>query len=178
MKNFHILTGAPGSGKTTLIGELSQRGVHTVEEPARPVIAQQRAIDGHGVSEKDPRLFTELMLSRMLFDYDAAKRLADPVVFDRGFPDLVGYARLFGVDDTSAMNAARRYPFNPIVFVAPDWEDIYDTDDERKMTFDQASGFGGIIKKVYAELSYVLVELPIGAVAARAEWIIKRLADA
>lgn len=174
MKNFHILTGAPGGGKTTLLQELRQRGYHTVDEPARAIIAQQRAIDGCGVSEKDPRLFTELMLSRMLFNYDAATQVNGPVIFDRGLADLVGYARLFGIDDTSALNAARRHSFNTTVYVAPDWEKIYETDNERKMTFEQASAFGKIIREVFTELSYNLVDLPLTAAPTRAEWIVSR----
>ena len=175
MKNFHILTGAPGGGKTTLLQELRQRGYRTVDEPARAVIAQQRAIDGCGISEKDPRLFTELMLSRMLFDYDAATQVTSPVIFDRGLADLVGYARLFGIDDTSTLNAARRYSFNTTVYVTPDWEEIYETDEERKMTFEQATAFGKIIRRVYTELSYTLIDLPVAAAATRAEWIVSRL---
>jgi len=175
MQNFHILTGAPGGGKTTLLQELRQRGYRTVDEPARAIIAQQRAIDGCGVSEKDPRLFTELMLSRMLFDYDAATQVSGPVIFDRGLADLVGYARLFGIDDTSALNAARRYSFYTTVYVAPDWAEIYETDDERKMTFEQASAFGKIIRQVYTELSYNLVDLPLASPPTRADWIVSGL---
>ena len=40
---LHILTGAPGSGKTAILEGLGD-GVHTVGEPAREVIAVQRAV--------------------------------------------------------------------------------------------------------------------------------------
>ncbi|MEM7017285.1 MAG: AAA family ATPase, partial [Pseudomonadota bacterium] len=63
--NCFILTGAPGSGKSTLINTLRARGIQCIDEPARQILAEQRLINGEGVPEKkDPGLFIELMLSR------------------------------------------------------------------------------------------------------------------
>ncbi len=54
-----IITGAPGTGKTTLIEALRNSGLRCMAEPAREVIAEQRAIDGQGVWERDTRLFLD-----------------------------------------------------------------------------------------------------------------------
>lgn len=48
-----IITGCPGSGKTTLINYLRDIGFTCVDEPARQVIAEQRAIQGNGLSNKN-----------------------------------------------------------------------------------------------------------------------------
>ena len=49
-----ILSGAPGSGKTAILDEL--RGtIRCVDETARRVLSQQRASDGLGTPERDPR---------------------------------------------------------------------------------------------------------------------------
>ncbi|HFE7691366.1 TPA: AAA family ATPase, partial [Legionella pneumophila] len=74
MNQFYILTGAPGSGKTSMLAELAKRGFPVIDEPARRVLAQQRLIDGEGVYDKNPFLFKELMLSRMLYDYENAPK--------------------------------------------------------------------------------------------------------
>jgi predicted ATPase len=68
--NTFILFGAPGSGKTPILRELMALGFKGVDEPARDVLAQQRAIGGGGLYDRDRRLFCDLMLSRAVADFD------------------------------------------------------------------------------------------------------------
>jgi predicted ATPase len=70
-----------------------------------------------------------------------------PVIFDRGIPDMIGYASLFEIDRGPSQRAAGRYCYNKMIFVTPDWKEIYATDDERKMSFGKACEFGREIKK-------------------------------
>lgn len=116
---YFLLTGAFGSGKSTLLEHLQLRGIRGIVEPARPILAEQRSIQGNGLPEEDPRLFVELMLSRML---DACRQNAtslEPILFDRGIPDILGYAALFGFGVPHGENAARIYRYNTQVFMAP-----------------------------------------------------------
>ncbi|MDF1684214.1 MAG: ATP-binding protein [Legionellaceae bacterium] len=87
-ENCFVLTGAPGSGKSSILDAIAKKGVTCAPEFARSIIAQQRAIGGDGVYDKDPQLFKELMLSRAMNDFIDA----DPKktrLFDRGIPDLL-----------------------------------------------------------------------------------------
>jgi predicted ATPase len=68
-ENCFILTGAPGSGKSSILNSISQKGVTCVPEFARAIIAQQRTIEGNGLYDKNPKLFKELMLSRAIHDF-------------------------------------------------------------------------------------------------------------
>jgi predicted ATPase len=52
MTKHIILTGAMGSGKSTVLSLLKQKGYRTIEEPARPILAEQRSIEDEGVPEK------------------------------------------------------------------------------------------------------------------------------
>src|SRR5215467_14842919 len=69
IKKFFVLTGAPGSGKSTIVTVIQHLGFSCIEEPARQILAEQRSINSAGLPEKDPRLFTELMLSRSIYQY-------------------------------------------------------------------------------------------------------------
>src|SRR5690348_10262998 len=129
--NFFILTGAPGSGKTTLLQHLRTLGFPVIAEPARQILSEQRSIDGNGLPDRDARLFVELMLSRMLGDYRQMATSFTPVFFDRGIPDTVAYASIFGFDYPPGQKAARTYRYNWRVFFAPAWEQIYTPDEER-----------------------------------------------
>jgi predicted ATPase len=172
---FFVLTGAFGSGKSTLLEKLQLRGIRTIVEPARPILAEQRSIEGNGLPKKDPRLFVELMLSRMLDAYRQSDTLPGPVLFDRGIPDMLGYAQLFDLDFPHYENAANVYRYNPQVFMAPAWEKIYCTDDERTVPFSLARDFGNNLRTIYERLGYTLLDLPFVSVEERVGFILHRL---
>jgi predicted ATPase len=172
---FFVLTGAFGSGKSTLLQHLQLRGVQGVIEPARPILAQQRAIQGNGLPEKDPRLFVELMFSRMLHTYKENDASVGPILFDRGIPDILGYAALFSFEFPPGEEAADLYRYNPQVFIAPAWEQIYCTDDERTLPFFKAREFGDSVRAIYERFGYTLIDLPCVCLEDRAEFILRRL---
>lgn len=175
--NFFIVTGPPGSGKSTVLRLLKQINVKVIEEPARAIIADQRAINGQGLYDKNKSLFVELMLSRAIHQYKAMEQFSYPVIFDRGIPDNAAYASLFGVDAEVATNAANYFRSNPEVFYFPPWEEIYTTDDERTLSFAETSNFGDIIQTHYEKLGYHLIQVPKEAPGKRAKFLINHMID-
>lgn len=173
--NFFILTGAPGGGKSSILKELQKRGIPTVEEPARQVIAEQRGFGGNGVWDKDAALFCALVLSRAVFQYDRFKNHGGPVVFDRGVPDNIAYARLAGADEGPARRAAETRRCNPTVFLVPAWKEIYQTDEERQMSFQAARDFGKMMQETYAEMGYTCISVPKDGITARADFILRAM---
>ena len=146
-----------------------------VDEPARAVIAEQRATSGVAIYDRDRRLFLDLMLARAIGDYEARTGADAAVFFDRGIPDLIGYARLFGLDPSEMTTAAKRYRYSDVVFALPSWSDIYTTDADRRMTFEQADDFGRIVHQIYVELGYTVVVVPRVTVGERARSIVETL---
>jgi predicted ATPase len=176
-KGLVVITGPPGSGKTPIVGELVASGFTAVAEPAREVIAEQRALGGDGVWDRNPLVFWNLMLSRAVADFRRMSGAPGPVFFDRGIPDLIGYAQLFGLDASDAARAAAAHRYHDPVFVLPSWPEIYVTDDERRMTFEAAEAFGERVRSIYVELGYSVGEVPRDAVVARARFILHTLAQ-
>jgi predicted ATPase len=160
-ENCIILTGAPGSGKSTLLRLLREKGCICVDEPARQIISEQRAICGSGVSDKDPALFIELMLSRAISRYQDIQDMSVAVVFDRGIADNIAYAILYELPFEHGWTAAERYRSNSKVFFAPNWRNIYTTDVERTMTFEASSAMGDSLRRIYQKLGYEIVDLPL-----------------
>ena len=163
-----ILTGAPGTGKTAI---LDSTGLAYVHEPAREVLAEERAVGGRGVPETDPALFVALLLQRSIERYQEAQRAEAPVLFDRGVPDCVAYARLLGVDAGPSLEASRQYGYERAVLVARPWPEIYTTDDERKMTFEATLDFQRLIEEAYAQAGYELVEIPRAPILDRVAFV-------
>lgn len=175
--DFHVLTGGPGSGKSTLLDHLERAGFARSTEAGRAVIQDQVAIDGPALPWRDRALFAELMLAAEIRSYLAALQTeAGPVFFDRGVPDVVGYLRLEGLGVPSHIRAAARtFRYNPRVFVAPPWPEIYRHDAERRQDADTARRTYVSMVNTYRGLGYTLVELPKDSVAARAAFIVERL---
>src|SRR5215467_4468939 len=93
---FFVVTGGPGSGKSSLIDALERLGYARTEEAGRGIIQDQVAIGGRALPWDDRVLFAELMLSWEMRSYRMAQRTDGPVFFDRGVPDVLGFLRLIG----------------------------------------------------------------------------------
>jgi predicted ATPase len=172
--NLWILTGSPGSGKTVILDEL-RGSVRCVDEPARRVLAEQRASGGLGTPERDPARFVELLLEVAIADHEAASLGECPVLFDRGIPDCIAYAMLLGVDPGPSIDAAARYRYRAEVLLLEPWEDIYTTDDERTMSFADTVGFHARLVEAYQGAGYQLTVVPRGSAEDRAASVRHRL---
>ena len=172
-ERFHVVTGGPGSGKTTLIEALARRGyAHTVEA-GRAIIQDQTAIDGPALPARDPLAFAELMLSWEMRSYRMAEAIDGPVFFDRGVADLVGYLALIGQPLPGHIaRAAERFRYNRRVFVAPPWPAIFTQDAERKQTPEEAVRTCGALVGAYRRCGYDLIELPLVAVEERVAFVL------
>ncbi|BAV46149.1 ATPase [Mesorhizobium sp. 113-1-2] len=172
---FFVLTGGPGSGKTTLIEALRRVGFATSVEAGRGIIRDQRAIGGSALPWEDRTLFAELMLSWEMRSYQNAIERKGPVFFDRGVPDTLGYLRLSGLPAAAHIRtAAMRFRYNPRVFIAPPWPEIFAQDEERKQTPDEAERTYHALAGVYTELGYELVPLPLAPVEARLRFVLAK----
>ncbi|TIP14605.1 AAA family ATPase [Mesorhizobium sp.] len=172
---FFVLTGGPGSGKTTLIEALRSAGLATSPEAGRGIIRDQSAIGGPVLPWHDPAQFAELMLSWELRSYRAALEQNGPVFFDRGVPDTLGYLRLTGLPvPDHVRNAAERFRYASHVFIAPPWPEIFRQDNERKQTLEEAERTYHALISVYTELGYKLVPLPLAPVEARLRFVVAK----
>lgn len=176
---FFVLTGGPGSGKTTLIEALALAGHARSDEAGRGVIQDQLAIDGTALPWSDPAAFAEQMLGWEMRSYRLARAEPDMVFFDRGLPDIAGYLRLLGLAvPAHIQRAAERFRYNPCVFIAPPWPEIFRQDSERRQDFDEAVRTHDAMVATYVEHGYTLVRLPCVPVEARLRFVLDAVAAA
>lgn len=81
-KNFIILTGGPGSGKTSIIEKIREKGYLCIDEVGRKIIQEQLAIGGNALHSGDRLKFRDLMLSRSIEDYLRVEEYENFVFFD------------------------------------------------------------------------------------------------
>jgi predicted ATPase len=174
--NLFVVSGGPGSGKSTVLHELARRGFPFASEVARQIIQEQIQAGGTALSCGDREAYARLMLERSIESYLEYTPAQQPVFSDRGIPDTLCYARLIGLCDNGFIqDACRRFRYAPLVFLAPPWKEIYQTDNERKQDFAEAERTFDQMAKVYRQCGYTLLELPKATPAARATFILAQL---
>lgn len=104
--HLHIITGGPGSGKSSVIEALAAEGFRHMPEAGRAIIQDQVNIDGTALPWADRDAFAALMLGWEMRSYREALDFAGPVFFDRGIPDVVGYLRLCDLPVPAPMSRA------------------------------------------------------------------------
>lgn len=170
---FFVLTGGPGSGKSTLIDALEAAGHARSVEAGRGIIRDQVAIGGRALPWNDRVAFAEMMLCWDMRSHHLARAQHGPVFFDRGVPDVMGYLRLIGQEVPAHIaKAAALFRYNITVFVAPPWPAIFGQDSERKQDFDEAVRTYEALVATYLECDYTLVELPRVDVARRLVFVL------
>ena len=171
-----MISGGPGAGKTTLLAELHKLGYSTAPEVARQIIQTQVKSGGDALPWADKEAYIRLMLQRSIESYLEHATLPGPIFFDRGILDTLCYARLIGLPDASEIeDACRTYRYASQALLAPPWQEIYATDEERKQDFAEAVRTYENIAEVYAEYGYETVILPTTDPAARAEFVLQTI---
>jgi predicted ATPase len=171
-----LITGGPGVGKTTLLAELGARGYATVAESARAIIAERRA---RGESPRpEPAAFAQGIHRRDTEKYHAHAGVSGWVFFDRGLIEALGMLHDAAPLSAAELDAAlRAHPFHKQVFVLPPWQDIYTTDAERDHSFPWVEHVHVQLVRWYRSCGYMLLEVPCLPVAARADFVLRVLAN-
>jgi predicted ATPase len=176
MERYFVITGGPGSGKTTLVDALSVQGIRTMPEAGRAIIRHQVAIGGQALPWGDRRAFAEQMLAWEMRSWHEAADEEGAILFDRGIPDILGYLTLGGIAIPKHIaRAAKLFGYNPRVFVAPPWRAIYAQDAERKQSWIEAEATCDAVARAYSDFGYELVRLPLVPVGERVRFVLDRL---
>jgi len=175
--HLFVITGGPGSGKSSLVEALADAGLPHMPEAGRAIIRDQVAIGGSALPWADRAAFAELMLAWELRSHHEARAFAVPVILDRGVPDVIGYLTLCGLPVPDHMRkAAALYRYNRTVFLAPHWPEIFAQDTERRQSLQEADATCRAMVEVYTSLGYDLVTLPLASVSERVAFVRSHIA--
>ncbi len=170
-----VLTGAPGAGKTTLLDAAAAAGFATSPEVARRILQQP---GGMRLRETDPLGFAEAMIEAHAREYEAvAGGQGGTVLFDRGFPDVVGFLDVSGLPVSPAIDrTCRTMRYSGPILRAPAWDAIYVQDAERIQDWRQAVASDEAVTAAWRRYGYDLVDLPFVPVDERLAFLRSNLA--
>lgn len=169
-----VLTGAPGTGKSTIINELENRNYFCMHEISRAVTREAQLNGTSQLFLTEPLLFSEMLIKGRIKQFEEAHQLNNSLVFfDRGIPDVHAYLNYISQEypDTFIEKSRKnRYDF---VFLMPPWEDIYINDNERYESFEQSLAIHNHLLTTYKSLNYNVIQVPKGSVSDRTDYILK-----
>ena len=170
---WYVITGAPCSGKTTVLNGLVARGYNVVPEIARAYIDESLA-KGVSVEElrKDEVSFQKEILHRKI--EEEKKLLPHTIVFfDRGIPDTWAYLVFHGIKDKALLQKSLLGKYQKVFILDPcpfkkDYARIETEADQKELH--------RLIVEGYDKTGIPIVHVPIlETKEARVDFILKHL---
>jgi predicted ATPase len=169
-----VISGAPGTGKTSIIKELSIRGYKCHSEISREIIENQLETGGTTTPWQDLDKFSELVIDKRLIQFESA--VDDVEFYDRGIIDSLAYLLKDKIPITNKWKSiANNNKYFNTVFITPPWEDIYIKDKERKEDFETATEIHKYMIEAYKIYSYKVCIIPKMSVDERIDFIINQI---
>lgn len=172
--NWCVITGAPSSGKTSVINELAKRGFAVRNEVARELIelgiSRGRTLEQirHDATSLQKDILQTALAREMGLDPEKL------LFLDRGLPDSITYFRRAGIDGIEARAASYLYQYRAVFIFdrLPVVKDAVRNEDDRI-----AGEIDRALEADYKSLGYTPIRVPVVPVSERTEFILKKVAE-
>jgi predicted ATPase len=167
-----VITGAPCSGKSSVVSNLELRGYRVVHEAARPYI-DELLKSGKSLQEikADPFTFEMTILHRKLATENNLPE-NETIFFDRGLPDSIAYFLSAGINPSEPLKKSRGIRYRKIFHFQ---RLLFETDCVRAEDEQMAENIDNLIKQSYEMLDYPVVNVPVLTIEQRVNFILERL---
>ncbi|MBR9845738.1 MAG: ATP-binding protein [Algicola sp.] len=171
-----VITGGPGTGKSSIINELIKRNYTCFEEISRQVTLDARKDGIEQLFLTKPLLFSELLLDARTKQFHEATSASEDLVFlDRGLPDVVAYMDYANSNyPDHFVETCTKHVYDHVFVLAP-WQEIFVSDSERYENFDQAVQIHDALLQTYERFGYELIDVPFDSIEKRADFIVDAL---
>ena len=170
--NWHVITGAPCSGKTAVISELERLGHLVVHEVARAYI-DERLQHGETINQIKADILSferHILYKKIAIEQSLLKE--ETVFLDRAVPDSIGYYILEGLDPYEPIQKSRLWRYKKIFFFdrIPLEKDPVRSENEKI-----ASRIDRLLKESYRMQGYEIIIVPLMSVSDRVDFILRNV---
>lgn len=171
--NWYVITGGPGSGKTTTVNILKDRGYITTIEHARHYIDTQR-LKGRTVEEvRKNQIEFQTGVLEMQLEQEGEISPDVQVFLDRAVPDALAYYRFLDLPVDQKLLDALANVSNKKIFIL-DYLPLVN-DYARTEDLSAQKRIHNLIVEVYESLPFPIVKVPILSPEKRVDFILKNL---
>ena len=125
---------------------------------------------------ENPIFFSKKLLEGRLQQFIEASSFTGPYIFyDRGMPDVTAYMDYIKSHYPVNFSETCRINRYDAIFLLPPWEAIYEQDNERYESFEQAEKVYQYLLKGYQKYNYSVIEVPVGTVGDRINYMLEKL---
>ena len=172
--NWHVITGAPSCGKTTLINLLADKGFQTVPESARQYmereIARGRTIDE--IRENGAAL--QRGIEDMQLSIEGGLRAIDVAFLDGAVPGSLAWYRVFGLNPNEILLECFHHRYASVFIL----DRLPLQLNGLRFEDDAYTGFlDEWIARDYSALGYNVVRVPVLAPQERLAFVLERLSE-
>lgn len=169
-----IITGGPGTGKSSIINELEAKGYPCHTEVSRAVIKEEMEKGSGLLPWRDLSGFSDKVFKGQTSQYHDAEE-GKVNFYDRGMIDVIAYLRKDGHPSDGLGDLVDHYPYNNTVFLTPPWHEIYSQDEERKENVEEMEAIHHSLMETYQSFGYKVVEVPKVSLSERVNFVLKTL---
>ena len=171
--NWYVITGGPGSGKTTTVNILKERGYITTFEHARHYLDTQR-LKGKTIEEVRKNQ-SEFQLGVLDMQIEQENQILPEVLvfLDRAIPDALAYYRFLNLPEDEKLTEALLTVSYKKVFLLdclPLVKDYARNEDEIAQKKIHA-----LLSEVYESLPFPVIHVPVLPPGERVDFILKNL---
>lgn len=173
MNNWYVITGAPSSGKTTVLNELAKKGFKVIPEMARVYIDEQMK-KGKTLNQirKNEFLFQQILLKKKIAL--EKKFPQDQIIFmDRAIPDTDAYYRKCGVEDDPFLKKILKDCTYKKVFLFESLK--FKKDYARTENQNETKFIEKFLKDAYMKINSKIIRVPKMSVEKRVRFILNNL---
>jgi predicted ATPase len=170
--HWYAITGAPSSGKTTLINAIADLGYKTAPEIAREYIEKRlsEALSLDDIKKNANQMQRDILAISLKRERHLNKD--ELIFFDRGTPDSLAYFKYYNLNSHTLEHDCQHRRYQKVFYCHPL---PLVKDNVRVENNQSAHSIGTLLMEAYVHLGYTLIELPPISTQERLQIILSEL---